>query len=79
MVYLVFSLGFSASVTLYISFVELMPLALEDAREMRSFIGFFIGILFIGLIDSSLRLRNAVYGNVYRGMAAFCGYFGNRR
>ena len=51
MVYLVFSLGFSAGVMLYISFVEFIPLALKGAGEMRSFIGFFIGILFMGLID----------------------------
>jgi len=51
MVYLAFSLGFSAGVMIYISFVELMPLALEGAGEIWSFIGFFIGILFMGLID----------------------------
>ena len=49
--YLSFFLGFSSGVMIYISFVELMPLALEGAGEMWSFIGFFIGIIFIGLID----------------------------
>ena len=52
--YLSFFLGFSSGVMIYISFVELMPLALEGAGEMWSFIGFFIGIIFIGLIDISI-------------------------
>jgi len=51
MAYLSFSLGFSAGVMIYISFVELMPTAVAGAGEMWSFIAFFIGILFIGLID----------------------------
>ena len=49
--YLSFFLGFSSGVMIYISFVELIPLAFESTGEMWGFIGFFIGILFIGFID----------------------------
>lgn len=51
MSYLSFSLGFSAGVMIYISFAELMPQAVNAAGEMWSFIAFFVGIIFIGLID----------------------------
>lgn len=51
MVYLSFSLGLSAGVMLYVSFVELFPKALLDIGELFSVIAFFTGILFIGLID----------------------------
>ena len=49
--YLSFFLGFSSGVMIYISFVELMPQALAGAGEVESFIAFFIGVFFIGLID----------------------------
>jgi ZIP family zinc transporter len=51
MIYLSFSLGFSAGVMIYISFVELMPQATAGVGKMWSTASFFIGILFIGLID----------------------------
>lgn len=51
MIYLSFSLGFSAGVMVYVSFVELLPKALEGAGEISGLVAFFIGILFIGVID----------------------------
>jgi ZIP family zinc transporter len=49
--YLSFSLGFSGGVMIYVSFVELLPTAMETIGEYTSFIAFFVGILFIGAID----------------------------
>ena len=51
MVYLSFSLGFSAGVMMYVSFVELLPQALDYVGEMFALVAFFFGILFIGFID----------------------------
>ena len=51
MQYLSFSLGFSAGVMVYISFMELIPSAIKNVGELWGVIAFFIGILFIGLID----------------------------
>jgi ZIP family zinc transporter len=51
MQYLSFSLGFSAGVMVYISFMELMPSAIKNVGELWGVIAFFIGIGFIGLID----------------------------
>lgn len=51
MSYLSFSLGFSAGVMIFISFVELLPEALAGVEKMSGFAAFFIGVLFIGLID----------------------------
>ena len=51
MVYLSFSLGFSAGVMIYISFMELLPTAMEKVGEVRSLIAFFTGIVIIGVID----------------------------
>lgn len=51
MVYLSFSLGLSAGVMIYISFVELLPGAMEIIGELQSIIAFFGGILLIGAID----------------------------
>ena len=51
MIYLSFSLGFSAGVMIYVSFVELFPNALEAVGEILGVIAFFIGIIFIGIID----------------------------
>jgi ZIP family zinc transporter len=50
-VYLSFSLGFSAGVMIYISFMELLPKSIEKAGEASSIVAFFAGIVFIGLID----------------------------
>ena len=51
MIYLSFSLGFSAGVMIYVSFVELFPNAIETVGELFGVIAFFIGIIFIGIID----------------------------
>lgn len=53
MTYLSFSLGFSAGVMIYISFVELLPKAL-GLGEIMGVAAFFLGILFIGLIDMAI-------------------------
>jgi len=50
-VYLSFSLGLSAGVMIYISFMELLPDAMQAVGEFRGLIAFFIGIAVIGLID----------------------------
>ena len=50
-IYLSFSLGFSAGVMIYISFMKLLPEALETVGQIRGLAAFFIGIAFIGLID----------------------------
>ena len=51
MIYLSFSLGFSAGVMVYVSFVELLPQALEHVGEVLGVTAFFLGIIFIGFID----------------------------
>jgi ZIP family zinc transporter len=50
-IYLSFSLGFSAGVMIYVSFVELLPRAVITVGQFTSVIAFFIGILLIALID----------------------------
>jgi ZIP family zinc transporter len=50
-IYLSFSLGFSAGVMIYVSFVELLPRAIITVGQFTSVIGFFVGILLIALID----------------------------
>ena len=50
-IYLSFSLGLSAGVMIYISFMELLPDALETVGEFWGVSVFFIGIAAIGLID----------------------------
>jgi ZIP family zinc transporter len=44
-------LGFSAGVMLYISFAEMMRTALEKIGFLYANIGFFVGIVFIALLD----------------------------
>ncbi len=51
MSYLSFSLGLSAGVMVYVSFVELLPQALNTLGELLAISAFFLGILCIGLID----------------------------
>lgn len=51
MSYLSLSLGFSGGVMIYISFMELVPKALDDLGQFWGVFAFFLGILFIGLID----------------------------
>jgi ZIP family zinc transporter len=50
-VYLSFSLGLSAGVMIYISFMELLPKALDLVSELWGILSFFLGIAAIGLID----------------------------
>lgn len=54
MIYLSLSLGFSAGVMIYISFMELMPKAIAAIGEIGGIIAFFIGLIVIGLIDMSI-------------------------
>lgn len=49
--YLSFSLGFSAGVMLYISFMEMLSGAVEEIGDSASVLAFFLGVLFIGVID----------------------------
>jgi len=49
--YLSFSLGLSAGVMIYVSFVELLPSATSRVGEPLSVLFFFLGIAFIGLVD----------------------------
>jgi ZIP family zinc transporter len=49
--FLSFSLGFSAGVMVYISFMELMPQARELLSEPALLLAFFGGIAFIAVID----------------------------
>lgn len=49
--YLSFSLGFSAGVMTYISFVELLPTAQDSVGEVWGVAAFFIGIGLTGLVD----------------------------
>jgi ZIP family zinc transporter len=51
MIYLSFSLGLSAGVMLYVSFVELLPTAFESIGQIVGVYAFFAGIIVIGLID----------------------------
>jgi ZIP family zinc transporter len=51
MIYLSFSLGFSAGVMLYVSFMELLPRAIVSIGQVTGVVAFFVGILFIALID----------------------------
>ena len=49
--YLSFSLGLSAGVMVYVSFVELLPGATEQVGETWAVVAFFVGIAAIGAID----------------------------
>jgi ZIP family zinc transporter len=44
-------LGFSAGVMIYISFMELLPLAIAQAGPLIGGIAFFVGIIFIAILD----------------------------
>jgi ZIP family zinc transporter len=44
-------LGFSAGVMIYISFMELLPLAIQEAGLLIGVVAFFIGIIFIAVLD----------------------------
>lgn len=49
--FLIFSLGLSAGVMIYISFAELLPEAIEDIGFTNANIAFFIGVGFMMLLD----------------------------
>ena len=53
-IYLSFSLGLSAGVMIYVSFIELLPQALHNIGDLFGSIAFFLGILFIGIIDMTI-------------------------
>ena len=50
-VYLAFALGLSAGVMIYISFLEMLPIAIRDIGDLHAMIAFFVGIGVIALID----------------------------
>lgn len=50
-IYLSFSLGFSAGVMIYISFMELLPEGIKTVGKVWGTASFFVGIALIGLID----------------------------
>lgn len=54
MSYLCFSLGLSAGVMLYVSFVELLPEAFAIVGEIVGLYAFFAGIIVIGVIDLAI-------------------------
>jgi len=49
--YLAVLLGFSAGVMLYISFVDLLKIAIDEVGFATANLGFFIGIIFIAILD----------------------------
>ncbi len=49
--FLSFALGLSAGVMIYISFMEMLPDAVEKVGEAWALVGFFVGIGVIALID----------------------------
>jgi len=49
--YLAFALGLSTGVMVYVSFMELLPIANRHIGALWSTVAFFLGILFIALID----------------------------
>lgn len=51
MIYLSFGLGLSAGVMIYVSFVELLPHAINKIGQTTSVLVFFMGLAFIGFID----------------------------
>jgi ZIP family zinc transporter len=53
-IYLSFSLGFSAGVMVYTSFVELLPRGTQGVGQAWGLTAFFTGIIFICLIDRSI-------------------------
>jgi ZIP family zinc transporter len=65
--YLAFALGLSAGVMIYVSFVELLPLAVVDIGELWAVAVFFAGIVFIGAID--LLVPEPENPHNYQGMA----------
>jgi len=49
--YLCFSLGLSTGVMLYVSFIELLPEAMDEIGEIWALYAFFAGLIIVGIID----------------------------
>ena len=64
--YLCFSLGLSAGVMIYVSFVELLPEALSTLGEILGLYAFFAGIIVIGIID--LLIPEAENPHAFKGL-----------
>ncbi|UCF49967.1 MAG: zinc transporter ZupT [Thermoplasmatales archaeon] len=64
--YLCFSLGLSAGVMIYVSFVELLPEAFITIGEIIGLYAFFAGIIVIGIID--LLIPEAENPHAFKGM-----------
>ena len=47
-------LGFSAGVMIYVSFMELLPVAIGKAGSLVGYLGFFVGIIFIAILDIAI-------------------------
>ena len=65
-IYLSISLGFSAGVMIYISFMELLSSAMKTIGEFWSIIAFFVGIAVIGFID--ILIPEAENPHEYKGL-----------
>lgn len=52
--YLCFSLGISAGIMLYVSFVELLPEAFKKIGQLWAVYAFFAGMITIGIIDIAI-------------------------
>jgi ZIP family zinc transporter len=64
--YLCFSLGLSAGVMIYVSFVELLPEAFNQVGEIIGLYAFFAGIAVIGIID--LLIPEAENPHAFKGL-----------
>jgi len=69
--YLSFSLGLSAGVMIYISFMELLPGSFKAVGEIWGLVAFFIGIAAIALLD--LLIPEAENPHEYKGLDAPTG------
>ncbi len=69
--YLSFSLGLSAGVMIYISFMELLPGSFKAVGEVWGLVAFFIGIAAIALID--LLIPEPENPHEYKGLDAPTG------
>ena len=64
--YLSFSLGLSAGVMIYVSFIELLPEAFIKIGEILGLYAFFAGIIVIGIID--LLIPEAENPHAFKGL-----------
>ena len=48
------SLGFSAGIMIYLSFMEILPVSIEMSSKKLTCLGFFIGAFVIGMIDKMI-------------------------